>query len=159
MVDAIRLRAKSDLARLRSSTARNELRDNLRNAEAAERELLSAFRGFLSEGPGSAQIRLTREEKTHNLAPFIPAISFLYALRNRSLPSEMRKLELLLADSDFPEYSLMIDFDRKNAGKGKFFIRRISIVGPAISESETEPSASERSEPKPSASPSVRNPA
>lgn len=147
-MDAIRFRTKTDLAKLRSRSVRENLLQDVSYAEAAERELLRAFGAFLVEGPGTAEIRLTREEKLRNVGPFLPAIALLFALRNRSNPRELEKLAFLHTESDLPDHALFIDFDRKESGNGRFFIRRIRIEAPIPpAEIPVEPEASEPEKP------------
>lgn len=89
----------------------------------AEATIVKGFVNFLKKG---ADITLTKEEKTENINLFIEPISYLFALRNKYNPEELKKLNILQSKKDTPGYILSIDF-KKNPETKAYFIRNIQI--------------------------------
>lgn len=121
---AIQYLSKQHLSKLKGNIDKDALQNEITSMRAAEDAIIKGCRDFLSDG--GIRITLTKKEKTENLSFLIEPISYLYALRNKYNPEELKKLEVLKNKKNTPEYLLSIDF-KQNPKTQTYFIRNIQI--------------------------------
>ncbi|MDD5377334.1 MAG: hypothetical protein PHH16_04445 [Candidatus Gracilibacteria bacterium] len=121
---AIQYLSKQHLSKLKGTIEKDLLQNEIASMRAAEDAIIKGFANFLSDG--GVRIVLTKKEKMENIDFLIEPISYLYILRNKYNPEELKKLDVLQSKKDTPEYILSIDF-KKNPETQAYFIRNIHI--------------------------------
>lgn len=122
---AIEYLSKQDLSKLKTNIGKSVLERELEIMRWAEDTIINGFRDFLSDG--GVRITLTQEEKTKNISFLIEPISYLFALRNKHNPTELRKLDILQNKKNTPGYILSLDF-KQNPKIKTYFIKNIQIL-------------------------------
>ncbi|NCP76784.1 hypothetical protein GW819_03270 [Candidatus Gracilibacteria bacterium] len=132
---AIQYLSKQNLSKLQSGVEKNILENEIIAIQKAEKKIIKGFENFLPKG--GVRITLTKEEKTKNIDFLIEPISYLFTLRNKYNPEELKKLDILQSSEDTPEYILSLDF-KKNIKTEIYFIKNIQILKKEIPKKHDE---------------------
>ena len=130
-IGAIQYLSRQYLSRLQTGVEKNILENEIIAIKKAENTIIQGFDNFLSKG--GVRITLTKQEKTENIDFLIEPISYLFALRNKYNPEELKKLDILQSKEDTSNYTLSIDFKR-NTKTETYFIKNIQILKKKIPE-------------------------
>lgn len=122
---AIQYLSKQDLSKLQSSVRKHALETELISMKVAEDRIITGFRDFLEDG--GVEITLTKQEKTENIGFLIEPIRYIFSLRNKKNPSELKKLDILKSNKDTSDYILSLGF-KQNPKTKTYFIKNIQIL-------------------------------
>ncbi|MDD5197320.1 MAG: hypothetical protein PHN60_00480 [Candidatus Gracilibacteria bacterium] len=122
---AIQYLSRQQLSKLDTTVRKGILENEFATICEAEDTIINGFRNFLPDG--GVRITLTKKEKTENIDFLIKPISYLFTLRNKHNPTELKKLDILQNKKDTPEYILSLDF-KQNPKIKTYFIKNIQIL-------------------------------